>query len=164
MLYAFLLSFLFISDGTSACVQTIPYTALKIGIEAGDRAEMVNILMKEARRLRGSRYKMGGISKKNGFDCSGLIQNLYEYINIPLPRSASAQSQKGQKIRLDNLKAGDLIFFKGKKKISHVAMVAFHNARQTIIVHSTSSKGVIFEDLKQSKYWRNKISFATRVI
>ncbi|MFF1716262.1 NlpC/P60 family protein [Streptomyces sp. NPDC058268] len=47
-----------------------------------------------------------------GFDCSGLTQYAFAQVGITLPRVASAQAGKGQRIRSKAaLKPGDLVFF-----------------------------------------------------
>lgn len=128
-----------------------------------EKKRLTKILIQEATKLKGTKYKYGG-STTSGMDCSGLIHHLYEKVSIHLPRSTSLQVAKGTKVRAKDLQTGDLIFFKHKKKVSHVAMVIHNRNNQLVIVHSTSSKGVIFEDLNSSAYWKNKIFVAKRLI
>ena len=58
------------------------------------------------------------------------------------------------------------LFFRFKKKdnISHVAMVISNDKEGMNIIHSTSSKGVMIEDISASKYWQEKLLFGRRYI
>ena len=75
----------------------------------------------------GSRYVYGGSSPR-GFDCSGLTSYVYGKFGVKLPHSAAGQfsTRYGAAISsMDNLKAGDLVFFSGTgghRGISHVAI------------------------------------------
>lgn len=67
-----------------------------------------------------------GATGPNYFDCSGLTQWSYRQMGISIPRVAAAQAQAGKKIDRDELKVGDLIFFRTDSstpnRISHVGM------------------------------------------
>ncbi len=127
----------------------------------GQRATAV----KEAQKLKGKKYKYGGTSPK-GFDCSGFTSYVYQQIDITLPRSSSAQSQKGKKITAGAAKPGDLLFFKLSKKgkISHVAMVVSNDKDGLVVIHSTTSRGVIQEKIDDSAYWAEKLLYGRNYI
>ncbi|MFN8567370.1 MAG: SH3 domain-containing protein [Kouleothrix sp.] len=78
-------------------------------------------------QFTGSRYVYGGASPR-GFDCSGLTSYVYGKFGVGLPHSAAGQfsTRYGASISsMDNLKAGDLVFFAGTaghRGISHVAI------------------------------------------
>ncbi len=61
-----------------------------------------------------------GATGPDAFDCSGLMQYAFEKAGKDLPRTSAAQSQVGQKVSLDDLKPGDLIFL--YSPVSHVVM------------------------------------------
>jgi cell wall-associated NlpC family hydrolase len=67
-------------------------------------------LVKAARELLGTRYRWAGVSATTGFDCSGLVQKVFSYFDIELPRSSKEQFKVGEKINKDELEAGDLVF------------------------------------------------------
>jgi len=60
-----------------------------------------------------------------GFDCSGMVQNLYRQAGIEIPRDASAQSTFGKTLSfIDEAQPGDLAFFDNEEgKIIHVGMI-----------------------------------------
>lgn len=59
----------------------------------------------------GVRYRKNGDSVVGGFDCSGLVKALFEKFQIVLPHSSREQFKEGEKVGLDNLEVGDLVFF-----------------------------------------------------
>lgn len=122
-------------------------------------------LVQEAQKHIGSKYKYGGTTPK-GFDCSGFVSYVYNKVDITLPRSSAAQAQKGTKITQGAAKAGDLLFFKldKKGKTSHVAMVVSNDEQGMEIIHSTTSKGVMQENIGNSKYWQEKLLYGKRYL
>ncbi|HEY2222389.1 C40 family peptidase [Actinomycetospora sp.] len=61
-----------------------------------------------------------GATGPNSFDCSGLMQFAFEKAGADLPRTSAAQSKVGDKVSMDDLKPGDLIFL--YSPVSHVVM------------------------------------------
>lgn len=79
------------------------------------------------RALQAARSKIGvpyvwGATGPSSFDCSGLTQWAFEQAGVDIPRTSQAQSQAGQKVSMDNLQPGDLIFF--YSPVSHVGIYA----------------------------------------
>lgn len=70
-------------------------------------------------------YLWGGTLGPN-YDCSGLIQAAFAASGIWLPRDSYQQEAFVQKIDLDALLPGDLIFF-GSEKVNHVALYLGEN-------------------------------------
>ena len=77
------------------------------------------------RKFLGCQYLWGGKSPK-GFDCSGLIQTVFNAFGILLPRDSKDQSNFfGSNIIDRNItEMGDLHFFGSKGKVSHIAITA----------------------------------------
>lgn len=67
----------------------------------------------------GTPYIYGG-SAPGGFDCSGLVQWMYQKAGLTLPRTAAAQATAGRPVGLSHLQPGDLLFF--YRPVSHVAI------------------------------------------
>lgn len=114
--------------------------------------------------LIGSPYKYGGSSPEVGFDCSGLVKYVLGLTSrITLPRSSAEMYQSGgRSIALDELKTGDLIFFKiGKsKRINHVAVYLGEQR----FVHAPSTGKTVSVDKMDSPYWRRYLVGARRVL
>lgn len=83
-----------------------------------------NIIVRHAIKSLGLPYKWGGQSPQTGFDCSGLIAYTHQKADIITPRTAKTQFDNGSILSKENLKPGDLIFFKNpkKNKVYHVAI------------------------------------------
>ncbi len=75
--------------------------------EANGRAKDI---ISEAEKYLGIPYLWGG-TNPDGFDCSGLMQYVYEKYGINLPRVASDQQQTGIQIPINQIKPGDMVFF-----------------------------------------------------
>ena len=108
----------------------------------------------------GTSYCMGGTTK-SCVDCSAftgtVIRDVYK---INLPRTASEQYDASNKVDKENLKEGDLVFFKTKKGyVNHVGVYLANNK----FVHASTSNGVIISDLNES-YWQGKFAGGGRVI
>ncbi len=73
-----------------------------------------------AQSVMGTPYKWAGASPSTGFDCSGLTMWAWARAGKSLPHSSSAQYAATQRISLDQLQPGDLVFF--NNPISHVGL------------------------------------------
>jgi cell wall-associated NlpC family hydrolase len=100
----------------------------------------------------GVRYRWNGSSEKTGFDCSGLVNRLFDLIGISLPRSAREQYKRGVEVPAAELEPGDLVFFGGRSRIpTHVAIYI----GERCILHALSGKRrVIVSDLDHAWYKR----------
>jgi len=117
-----------------------------------------------ASKQKGKRYKYGGSSPSTGFDCSGLVMYSYNEVGVQLPRRSQDMASRGKKISLKDCKPGDLLFFSKGGRINHVAMVVQTQSGRLMVVHSTTSRGVIIEPIMESSYWKGRFKMARRVI
>lgn len=89
--------------------------------------ETTEAIIAEAEKLVGVPYLWGGMSAK-GVDCSGLVRISHIMNGILLPRNASQQIKCGDRVELDQLQRGDLVFFgtpaTGEKpmRVTHVGI------------------------------------------
>jgi len=78
-----------------------------------------------AKRQIGVRYRWGGISRRTGFDCSGLVYAAYRSIGRTIPHSTWGQMAVGEPVRFGRLRPGDLVFTNGG---GHVDLVVSSDA------------------------------------
>ncbi len=100
-------------------------------------------------KMLGVKYRWSGGSEKSGFDCSGLVKNLFAKFNIDLPHSSREQYKQGEKVDRDKLEVGDLVFFaSGGKLPNHVGIYVGDNK----FLHAArKARRVIISDL--NKLW-----------
>lgn len=123
-----------------------------------DSKSLKNKIYSQHREWRGTRYVLGGMSKR-GIDCSGLVQTTYrEHLGIELPRTTEYQALAGKAIKRSQLRAGDLVFFKTGYKVRHVGIYIEDGK----FFHASTSKGVTISRLTDY-YWRDKYWHARRV-
>ncbi|MDV6278822.1 C40 family peptidase [Rhodococcus erythropolis] len=79
-----------------------------------------------------------GASGPDTFDCSGLMQWAYQQVGIDIPRTSQAQETSGERVALDALQPGDLVFFSNGE---HVGM---YTGDGTVIHAPTSGDHVKF--------------------
>ncbi len=117
-----------------------------------------------AKEQLGASYRYAGRDPR-GFDCSGFTHYVLEEFDIEVSTSSRTQANEGKKISLDEVKSGDLIFFKRSKagRVFHVAMVVTNSRDGIEVIHSTS-RGVVIDNISKSKYWKPKMSSARDVV
>jgi len=116
-------------------------------------------LRTEAARWRGTPHRMGG-SDRRGVDCSGLVQQMYQDLfGIQLPRTARQQSARGLRVKRNELKPGDLVFFNPPGKKDHVGIYLGRGD----FVHTSSKKGVTVSRI-DSSYWKKYYWTARRIL
>lgn len=107
---------------------------------------------------QGVKYKEGGMSKK-GVDCSGYVYLAYQtQFNKQIPRTTKILSDTGKEIDTDELKPGDLVFFKTGWKKRHIGIYV----EQGKFMHASSSRGVMISKLN-NPYWREAFWMARRL-
>jgi len=114
------------------------------------------LLINESKKLLGVKYRYAGDSPSRGFDCSGLTGYLYAKANIKLPRTSTEQSRIGKRKKFEQADVGDLVFFGTGSRVTHVGIVVERAGRSMTIVHSTSSKGVRYDEVYSSAYWSSR--------
>lgn len=117
-----------------------------------------------AQEYLGLKYHYAGTSPETGFDCSGFTSYALKAVDVKVSPSSASQSRQGDKIPLDEVLPGDLVFFGYRGRVTHVALVVERKKDGIYCVHSTCSRGIVVENISTSKYWRPKILFARDVI
>lgn len=115
-------------------------------------------LLQQFAAWEGTRYRVGGLSRK-GIDCSGFVYLTYqELLGINLPRSADEQATLGKQVETEELRTGDLVFFKTGRRGRHVG-IYLDSGR---FMHASTTKGVTISSMSD-RYWSRKYWKATRL-
>jgi len=99
-----------------------------------------------AERQVGVRYRFGGISRRTGFDCSGLVYAAYRSIGRAIPHSTWGQMAIGTRVTFRDLRPGDLLFTEGGGHVvlvvsKRVAVEAPHTGARVSFVRLSSLRG-----------------------
>lgn len=124
----------------------------------------VKQLISSAMQYEGVRYRGGGTTTA-GMDCSGLVSTVFKTYDISLPRSSIDMSKVGQKLKLKDVKKGDLVFFKTSNRgvINHVGLVTEVRDDEILFIHSSVQRGVIISSTKEP-YYQRTFAQANRVL
>ena len=127
--------------------------------EAGEVNSAVNRseLMREIINLLGIRYRYGGTDATRGLDCSAFTGTIYSRaLGIRLPRSSNQQFRKGNTIKREELKIGDLVFFKTRRRNAPVSHVGIYIG-QNLFAHASTKYGVVISSLEHPYYNRTYV-------
>jgi cell wall-associated NlpC family hydrolase len=119
-------------------------------------------LVLSAMNFLGVRYRRGGNSAEQGFDCSGFTRYVFENsIGLVLPRRADQQAkQAGLKdIKKDELRPGDLVFFNTMRRaFSHVGIYVGEGK----FIHAPRAGGEVRVEDMRAAYWVKRFNGARR--
>ncbi|HEY8682928.1 MAG TPA: C40 family peptidase [Rhodanobacter sp.] len=127
----------------------------------GSIGDLRKALIAMAMKLRDIRYVRGGHDPSTGFDCSGFVRYVFAHaVGMQLPTNSAAQFLAGLKVKRDDMKPGDLVFFHthGKRRISHVGI---YIADGRFIHSPTTGKSVQISSLDET-YWAKHFAGAKR--
>jgi cell wall-associated NlpC family hydrolase len=112
--------------------------------------------------LIGVDYRYGGSTPESGLDCSGLVYHAFQQVTgVSLPRTAKEMSGLGSKIKVSELKPGDLVFFNTRRfSFSHVGIYLGDNR----FIHAPSRGGEVEIARFSESYWQRHFDGARRLV
>ena len=120
--------------------------------------KLQNDLLKSYSHWKGTKYSLGGDSS-SGIDCSALTRRVYrEVYGYELPRQTVQQIKVGAHVAKENLKPGDIVFFKPEDTNNHTAVYL----GDSLFINASSSKGVVISTLENT-YWNKYFKYGIRV-
>ncbi len=109
-----------------------------------------NNLLSFYKDWEGTKYRLGGTSKK-GIDCSSFVQQaMKNSSNVTLPRSTKEQINIGKTISKNELQMGDLVFFK-TGRTNHVGIYIEDGK----FMHASTKIGVTISELDNTYFKKN---------
>lgn len=133
----------------------------------GTNDELAHHIIKYASQYLGKPYRYGARGP-SAFDCSGFTSYVFRKYGINLSTSSSAQYTQGRKIRTDEVRPGDLLFFGGRsgnKSVGHVALAVDVDKNGTIkFIHAAIRGGIRYDRYPDGGYYSKRYIGARRVI
>ncbi|WP_246265528.1 C40 family peptidase [Aromatoleum diolicum] len=119
-------------------------------------------LINQGMEYLGIRYRFGGNSPETGLDCSGLVQNVFRNaLGLNLPRTARDMARLGDKVGMQDLKPGDLVFFNTMRRaFSHVG-IYMGDGR---FLHAPARGGEVRIEEMDKSYWAKRFNGARRLV
>lgn len=118
-----------------------------------DRNEMVVF----AEQQLGVPYVWAG-NTPSGFDCSGFTGYVMSAYNKQIPRRAVDQYEQSTKLKRKSVQKGDLVFFDNGSGISHVGMIVSEQGAPLVMIHASTSKGIMVTNIEESEYWSKRLA------
>jgi peptidoglycan DL-endopeptidase CwlO len=126
-------------------------------VSTGTASAEREALVAQAKKYLGVPYAWAG-NDPSGFDCSGYTSFIYKNAGKELPRRAVDQFDGAKKIKEKSVQKGDLVFFDNGSGISHVGIIISDPGQAKVMIHASSSKGIIITDIEKSEYWMKRIA------
>ncbi len=116
------------------------------------------VVVEAARARLGRPYRFGG-QGPGGYDCSGLVQQVYREVGISLPRTAARQARVGRVLHPAEFQPGDLVLFGQNGHVDHIG-IWIGGGR---FVHASSRRGVVIDSL-DTAWFRQRLLGGRRVL
>lgn len=109
----------------------------------------------------GIKYRLGGNTPSQGFDCSGLVRYAAEQsLGLKLPRRSAEMARLGESIKRSELERGDLVFFNTLgKRFSHVGIYLGDGK----FVHAPRTGSKVRVESMNISYWQKRYNGARRL-
>ena len=139
-----------------AVMSVLDSLSLKSDSVMSPNSQRVDQIIGYAKKYLGTPYRSAGMTP-SGFDCSGFILYVMGNYGMSLTRSSYGMAEYGKTVKLVDIRPGDLMFFKGSNskstRVGHVGMVVEVTPDAIKFIHSSTSRGVIIDNFKTSKYY-----------
>ncbi len=123
-----------------------------------NQADIKKALYSQFNDWQGVRYQRGGLSQY-GIDCSGFVHLTFKSkFGLYLPRTTWMQEKLGKEIKKDDLRTGDLVFFRTGVTSTHVGIYLEKNK----FLHASQKKGVTISRLDNA-YWKSNYWKSVRI-
>jgi cell wall-associated NlpC family hydrolase len=128
--------------------------------EAGAATDRGLALLQVAESRIGAPYRYGGTGP-DAFDCSGLVAYAHRELGVTVPRTAAEQFAAAAPVPRQDLRPGDLVFFRlSGRQVSHVGIYAGGDR----FVHAPQSGGRVRLASLEDEHFRRGFAGAGRLL
>ena len=100
-----------------------------------------------------------GAKGPSEFDCSGFTSYILREFEIALLGSSMSQAKQGRSVAIKDAKPGDIVYFENSNgRVNHVAIVTANSAEGLEVIHATTSRGVVRDNVTTSSYWAPRLA------
>ncbi len=118
------------------------------------------MLLRVAESRIGTPYRYGGAGP-DAFDCSGLVSYAHHELGVSVPRTAAEQFAAATPVQRQELRPGDLVFFRlSGRRVSHVGIYAGNDR----FVHAPQSGGHVRVASLDDEVFRRGFAGAGRLL
>jgi cell wall-associated NlpC family hydrolase len=132
-----------------------------------DSVPLIQTIIDYSKQFIGRSYRRGSRGP-NTFDCSGFTSFIFKKFGYQLSSSCVTQVKQGTQVMKNELKTGDLIFFKGRNaasnRIGHVGIVVSNDESGNIVFIHACRRGVKMEELNNSPYYKLRYVTGIRIL
>ena len=119
-----------------------------------------------SKQFLGTPYRRG-TKGPNTFDCSGFTSFIFKNFGYRLSPACVVQANEGTKVIKEELKTGDLVFFKGRNaksnRVGHVGIVVSNDGTGNISFIHACRRGVKIDELSKSGYYQPRYITGLRI-
>lgn len=150
-------------------------TACGPGARLADAPAEPELLLSPAAQLRagiadaaadylGAPYVYGAKGPRS-FDCSGFTSHVLREFGVALLGSSMSQAKQGRAVNPSRARPGDIVYFANATgRVNHVAVVVCNGPSGLEVVHATTSRGVVRDNVSRSSYWAPRLAGAREVV
>jgi cell wall-associated NlpC family hydrolase len=121
----------------------------------------VTAVLRNAMSQLGTRYVHGGADPSKGFDCGGLVMYSYQAgCGSALPHGSKALYETGERVAKEDLRPGDLVFFRFPRVGWHVGIYIGNGE----FIHAPNHKRVVSVNSLLSKSYTVTYMGARRIL
>jgi hypothetical protein len=154
-----ILTALFISSCTSLGALSHRPSADEVSVEIVDpEVRLRQNIQGWAENYLGAPYVYGAKGPKE-FDCSGFTGYVLREFEIALLGSSMSQAKQGRAVAVKDAKPGDIVYFENSNgRVNHVAIVTSNSSEGLEVIHATTSRGVVRDNVTKSSYWAPRLA------
>jgi len=144
------------ATGAGIAADSISYDPLSLHIDS---------MIAFGKTLLGKPYRYRGAAPWP-MDCSGYVNLIFSRFGYSLPRSSRDIARAVPEVNLKEIRRGDLLFFRGRNSgspgVGHVGIVFDVTPEGILMIHSSTSRGIVIENISNLAYYQRRLVKAGR--